>query len=182
MNFRYLIFYGLAFLVSACAVTHEPIRLPMLITGIVTKPQHTGWYRDYCSAGELVDFPPSRGNCILHGGEIYKVKLLKPRDLSGNSLGDELTIGYPAHALDPDYVWPRKSLFLVSSPADFAAKTGIFFYTPTYGIYDARDHCVNVDGYAHADFRNCVDQSFHETNKGKCISIGDYLAHYELDD
>lgn len=178
MNIQSIIALGIALAVSACARPPTPIQTPMLITGIVSKPEFIDWYRDYCSAGQLVDFPPSRGDCLSHGGEIYKVKLLKPQDIYGNSLGKELIIAYPAHALNADYVWPRTSLFLVSAPADFSDKTGIFLYTPTYGVYDKRNQCVTIDEYAHTDGRFCSDASFHKANEGKCISVEAYLSHY----
>lgn len=162
---------------AGCATISETPQTPALVTGTVTRPEFTGWYRNFCSALELVDFEPSTGDCWSHGGEIYKARLENPRVVGGRRLGRSIIIGYPAHALTPQY---RSTTDMVLQPAPkaFRDRTGIFYLATDYGNYNKAEHCIVELAFAHTDFNLCPDKSFHETNLRKCVPVAEFLGHY----
>jgi hypothetical protein len=110
-----------AFLLTGCVTHPDHLGTPVELIGTVTNPVFTGWYRDFCEAGQLRD---SSTNCIQIGGEIYRVTLLDARTLEGKSIAHQLIFGFPAHAL-PRHYRSRKRVRLQTSPDDFRMATGI---------------------------------------------------------
>ncbi len=160
-----------------CASSPRAIEKASIVNAVVTNPRPTGWYRNWCSSGELVNYLPGSSDCIIQGGEIFKVKLKNPRDLTGQSLGRHITVGFPAHALIPEY---RRETYLFLQPAasDFQKKTGISYLATDYGNYNPTNRCVVERGTAHTSRASCPDKSFHEKNKAKCVPLAEFMAHY----
>lgn len=104
-----------------CAALPPRLELPASVVGVVSQPVFTGWFRDYCQGGQLVDSTP---DCLQHGGEVYRATLLDVRTESGAPLARRLVIAFPAHALSRAYSG-RKRIELVAAPVPFAAATGI---------------------------------------------------------
>ena len=121
---RLILLAMLSTILGSCAVVRAPLETPITLVGIVSAPTFTGWYRDYCQDGELTDSSP---DCLQHGGEIYRVRLLDVRTISGTRVADRLVIAFPAHALGHSFR-SKKRIELVSAPPEFAAATGILYF------------------------------------------------------
>jgi hypothetical protein len=111
-------------LLTACSGIPVIIETPVTLVGVVSKPTFTGWYVNFCANGQLTDSLPV---CAQIGGEIYKATLLDSETLDGKGMVRKLVIGFPAHALPPDYR-ARKRIQLERAPDDFKAATGIAYF------------------------------------------------------
>lgn len=121
---RFLLLAMLSTALCSCSAVRISLETPVTLTGVVSQPTFTGWFRDYCRNGLLVDSSP---DCLQHGGEVYRVKLVDVRTTGGARVAESLVIGFPAHALGPRYR-SKKRIELVRAPPEFAAATGIFYF------------------------------------------------------
>jgi hypothetical protein len=159
---------------TGCASAPSTFDLPVLVHGTVGSPVWTHWIRDYCDAGRPVEFDTF--DCSQLGGEIHSATLTNVRIVNGPRLRRSLKVAFVGHALGQSY---SESMFLVlvQAPPDFRAATGLEYFVGDRDNYDAKEKCIDNNGYSHMDFRDCPDQQFHETHAG-CISVTEYLSHY----
>lgn len=113
--------FGLA--LCGCAATPPRIETPVSLIGVVSRPVFTGWFRDYCQSGRLVNVTP---DCLQHGGEVYRATFLDVRTESGARLVRRIVIAFPAHALPRAYS-SRKRIELIAAPDQFVEATGIVY-------------------------------------------------------
>jgi hypothetical protein len=129
-----------ALLLAGCVTLPDNIGTPITLIGIVTNPVLTGWYRDFCEAGQLTGSLP---DCVQVGGEIYRATLLDARTPEGQRISQKLIIGFPAHALPQNYR-SKKRIHLETSSDDFRIATGIEYFADEWddgadrGLHDRR--------------------------------------------
>lgn len=165
-------------LCAGCVTTTMPVETPSIVTGVLTRPIDTGWYRNICFDGALVRQLPESGYCIPHGGEVYRVRLRKPVDAGGRRYGRSIEVAYAAHALRRDYRKTNFNAVLQPTPEEFRKATGIAYFATASQIYDDVAECVIENGRAHTDNALCDAPEFHETHSGRCIPVKAFLEHY----
>jgi hypothetical protein len=107
-------------LLSGCVAAAANFEAPIELTGMVSNPVFTGWYKNFCEGGHLTVSP----DCLQVGGEIYKVTFSDVRTEEGRRASRTLIIGFPAHGLPRTYR-SREHIRLEKSPEDFRLATGV---------------------------------------------------------
>lgn len=88
---------------------------------IVSEPESTGWWKDFCSGGTLVpDFP----DCTQLGGNVQRVKISSIETLNGETIEGTVFIGLPSPGFHTSYSG-KMIIDLEKSPTDFYKATGL---------------------------------------------------------
>lgn len=99
------------------------LHAPSTIVALVSEPKPTGWWRDYCQDGVLVQQVPE---CVQIGGQVLRVKLTNIRTLGGEPIEGTAVIGLPGPQYVPSYQG-EKEIQLQTSPPEFFEATGLEF-------------------------------------------------------
>ena len=95
----------------------------MEIIAVVTDPRPTGWWKDFCQDGALIEEMPE---CIQIGGQLQRVKLNSIKTLDGRPIAGTAYIGLAGSQLVSNYR-QEKIIKLRQAPAPFRKATGLEF-------------------------------------------------------
>lgn len=120
MKIRVIVMFLMTIIVG-CSTVPMRLQTPIQVIAIVSEPESTGWWKDFCSGGTLVPHLP---DCIQLGGKVQRVKISNIETLNGEVIEGTVFVGLASSGFVSSYRG-KMLIDLEVSPADFREATGL---------------------------------------------------------